>query len=60
VRTHSGLADARDASDLIARITGKVFWRKLFVEKARVDAAEARIVCRAVTADPTLDLFAAP
>jgi hypothetical protein len=37
-----------------------VFWRKLFVEKARVDAAEARAVCRGVTADPTLDLFAAP
>jgi HD superfamily phosphohydrolase len=60
VRTHGGLADARDASDLIARITGKVFWRKLFVEKARVDATEARTLCRSVTADPTLDLFAAP
>lgn len=60
VRTNAGIADAREASDLIARITGKVFWRKLFVEKARADVSEARTLCRTVTADPTLDLFAAP
>ncbi len=59
VRTHTGLTDAREASDLIARITGKVFWRKLFVERARVDPVEARAIARSVTADRTLDLFSA-
>ncbi len=59
VRTHTGLTDAREASDLIARITGKVFWRKLFVERARVDPIEARSIARSVTADRTLDLFSA-
>jgi uncharacterized protein len=42
VRTRSGTVGARDASDLIRRITGKAFWRKLFVERAGVDLAEAR------------------
>jgi hypothetical protein len=60
VRTHAGITDAREASDLIARITGRVFWRKLFVAKSAADVSEARDLCRSVTADPTLDLFAAP
>jgi HD superfamily phosphohydrolase len=57
VRTHAGITDAREASDLIARITGKVYWRKLFVARARVDVVEARALARSVTADRTLDLF---
>jgi HD superfamily phosphohydrolase len=57
VRTHTGVVDAREASDLIAKITGKAYWRKLFVEKARADVTEARTICRGVTSDRTLDLF---
>jgi len=46
VRTHLGTVDAREASDLIRRLTGKSHWRKLFVERARVDVAEARALVR--------------
>jgi len=60
VRTHTGVVDAREASDLIAKITGKAYWRKLFVEKARADITEARAICRGVTSDRTLDLFGSP
>ena len=49
VSTHGGLVDAREASDLIARVTGKAYWRKLYVERARADVAEARALCRAIT-----------
>jgi len=53
VSTHGGLVDAREASDLIARVTGKAYWRKLYVERARADVAEARALCRAITPPPT-------
>lgn len=33
VQTHEGVIDARQASDLIARMTGKAYWRKLFVRR---------------------------
>jgi HD superfamily phosphohydrolase len=49
VRTHSGQVDAREASDLIRRVTGKAYWRKLYVERARVDAVAARALCREAT-----------
>jgi HD superfamily phosphohydrolase len=43
VQTRAGTVDAREASDLIRRITGKVLWRKLFLERrATIDLAEAR------------------
>lgn len=42
------VVDAREASDIIARISGKAHWRKLFVERERVDVAEARGICRAI------------
>ncbi len=42
VETHSGVVDARAASDLIARVSGKAYWRKLYVRRANVDVAEAR------------------
>lgn len=45
VRTHAGLVDARAASDLIARVSGKAHWRKLFVRRANVDVARARALC---------------
>ncbi|GAC1305495.1 MAG: hypothetical protein NVSMB19_17010 [Vulcanimicrobiaceae bacterium] len=57
VRTHGGIVDAREASDLIKRVTGKAYWRKLFVERSRVDVAEARDLCRTLSADVSLELF---
>ena len=33
VQTPDGVVDARQASDLIARMTGKAYWRKLFVRR---------------------------
>ncbi|MDQ6930545.1 MAG: HD domain-containing protein [Candidatus Eremiobacteraeota bacterium] len=44
----SGLMDAREASDLIAKISGKAYWRKLFVERDNVDVAAARALCREI------------
>lgn len=47
VGTSSGaVVDAREASDVIAKLSGKAYWRKLFVERARADAEEARSICR--------------
>ncbi|MBD5634896.1 MAG: HD domain-containing protein [Candidatus Eremiobacteraeota bacterium] len=60
VRTRFETIDAREASDLIARVTGKAYWRKLFVEKSRADVEEARLLCRAAIADRSLALFDAP
>lgn len=43
-----GIVDAREASDLIAKLSGKAYWRKLFVERSRVDPGEARRICREI------------
>ena len=44
-----GAVDAREASDLIAKLSGKAYWRKLFV---RADAApDARAEARRICAD---------
>jgi len=48
VATTSGIVDARQASDLIAKLSGKAFWRKLFVERAHVNTQEARLLCREI------------
>jgi HD superfamily phosphohydrolase len=49
VGTASGaVVDAREASDLIAKLSGKAYWRKLFVERRRVDVEEARHICREI------------
>ncbi|HZZ66296.1 MAG TPA: HD domain-containing protein [Candidatus Baltobacteraceae bacterium] len=49
VGTASGaLIDARQASDLIAKLSGKAFWRKLFVERRLADVDEARRICREI------------
>ena len=49
VRTGSGgIVDARDASDLIAKLSGKAYWRKLFVERSRADVSQARALCREI------------
>ena len=50
VGTASGATvDAREASDLIAKLSGKAHWRKLFVERSRVDVEEARRICREIS-----------
>jgi HD superfamily phosphohydrolase len=43
--TRSGPADARDVSDLIARLSGKAYWRKIFVRRDGADVAAARAIC---------------
>jgi len=42
------LVDARDASDLIKRISGRAYWRKLFVRRDAVDVEAARHICRTI------------
>jgi uncharacterized protein len=50
VGTASGaIVDAREASDLIAKVSGKAYWRKLFVERSRVDVDDARRICREIS-----------
>lgn len=50
VGTASGaIVDAREASDLIKKISGQAHWRKLFVEKSRADVGLARQICRELT-----------
>jgi HD superfamily phosphohydrolase len=50
VKTPAGLIDARNASDLIAKLTGKAYWRKLFVRRDRADMREARRLCAEIIA----------
>lgn len=51
VGTASGLVDARQASDLIAKLSGTAYWRKLFVRRDRADVREARRLCADITAE---------
>jgi HD superfamily phosphohydrolase len=44
------IVDARRASDLIDRLSGKAYWRKLFVRKDIVPIDEARRICAAIIA----------
>jgi uncharacterized protein len=37
----SGVVDAREASDVIAKLSGKAYWRKLFVRRASTSSARA-------------------
>jgi hypothetical protein len=38
---------------LIAKLSGKAYWRKLFVRKADADVEHARAICRLIIgADP--------
>ena len=47
VGTASGnVVDAREASDLIAKLSGTAYWRKLFVDRRKVDPEAARRICR--------------
>jgi uncharacterized protein len=50
VSTPAGIIDAREASDLIAKLSGKAYWRKLFVVRQNVDVAEARRLCAQIAA----------
>jgi HD superfamily phosphohydrolase len=45
VRLMGRIVDARRASDLIAKLSGKAYWRKLFVRTAAVSVEEAREIC---------------
>lgn len=51
VSSPAGVVDAREASDLIAKLSGKAYWRKLFVRRNHVDVALARRLCAAIVAD---------
>jgi len=42
VRTAAGIVDAREASDLIAKLSGKASWRKLYLRRGIVPIEEAR------------------
>ena len=44
----NSLVDARDASDLIKRISGRAYWRKLFVRRDQADVEAARAVCNSI------------
>jgi len=44
------IVDARAASDLIAKLSGKAYWRKLFVRGDRVPVDEARAICADIIA----------
>ena len=50
VGTPSGLVDAREVSDLINKLSGKAYWRKLFVRRDRADVREARAMCTEIIA----------
>jgi hypothetical protein len=50
VGTASGLVDAREASDVIAKLSGKAYWRKLFVRRDKADVREARAICAEIVA----------
>ena len=50
VGTPGGVVDARKVSDLIAKLTGNAYWRKLFVRRDGADADEARRICAATIA----------
>jgi hypothetical protein len=39
------VVDARDASDLIGKLSGKAYWRKLFVRTGVASVDEARAIC---------------
>jgi HD superfamily phosphohydrolase len=48
VQTSNGVTDARRASDLIAKLSGKAYWRKLFVRKYGASLEDARRICRGI------------
>lgn len=47
VQTDVGLRDATRASDVIGKLSGPAYWRKLFIRRDGANLAEARRICRA-------------
>ncbi|HTD38140.1 MAG TPA: HD domain-containing protein [Candidatus Limnocylindrales bacterium] len=45
VRLMGRIVDAREASDVIGKLSGKAYWRKLFVRTDAAPVGEARAVC---------------
>jgi HD superfamily phosphohydrolase len=55
VRLMGRVVDARAASDLIAKLSGKAYWHKLFVRTDVASVTEARAICAELIAmGPTL------
>ena len=50
VQTDVGLRDATRASDVIGKLSGPAYWRKLFIRRDGANLAEARRICRALVA----------
>jgi hypothetical protein len=50
VRLMGRIVDARTASDLIAKLSGKAYWRKLFVRTDAASIDEARAICSEIIA----------
>jgi HD superfamily phosphohydrolase len=50
VRLMGRVVDAREASDLIAKLSGKSYWRKLFVRTDVASVDEARAICAEIIA----------
>jgi HD superfamily phosphohydrolase len=48
VGTPSGVVDARIVSDLIAKLSGKAYWRKLFIRRDSGGVREARTLCTGI------------
>ena len=46
----SGVVDARRVSDLISKLSGKAYWRKLFVRRDKSNAREGRRLCADIVA----------
>jgi HD superfamily phosphohydrolase len=45
VATAGAVVDAREVSDVIAKLSGKAYWRKLFVRRSGDAVAQARELC---------------
>jgi HD superfamily phosphohydrolase len=50
VEEAGGAVDAREASDVIAKLSGKAYWRKLFLRREAGDVREARRICAEIVA----------
>jgi HD superfamily phosphohydrolase len=50
VRLMGRVVDAREASDLVRKLSGKSYWRKLFVRTGVASVEEARAICAGIIA----------
>jgi uncharacterized protein len=51
VQTAGGVVDAREVSDVIAKLSGKAYWRKLFVRRNGDAVRRARALCVRIAGD---------